>query len=177
VTSRLIEAPRGSRSGRRCQRRPAGCATLRAGWLLRGKQVTRFAASGPAIRAFNGYTRWHRVRNADGVVSPCTKGSPPMRYVLQLGILLAVLGTSAAFGADLIRLAQIVQPTPLPAPQLLPQSSTSLTCVINCDTLAMNCQNSCVVIGAVATSSPAGTAPCNLNCTTQQLVCKQNCSR
>jgi hypothetical protein len=100
-----------------------------------------------------------------------------MRYVLQLGIVLAMLGTSAAFGADRIRLAQIVQPTPLPAPQLLPQSSTSLTCVINCDTLAMNCQNSCVVIGAVATSSPAGTAPCNLNCTTQQLVCKQNCSR
>ncbi len=100
-----------------------------------------------------------------------------MRYVLQLSILLAVLGTSAAFGTDRIRLAQIVQPTPQPAPQLLPQTPTSLTCMVNCDTLAMNCQNSCVVIGAVSSPSSAGTAPCNLNCTTQQLVCKQSCSR
>jgi hypothetical protein len=41
----------------------------------------------------------------------------------------------------------------------------------------MNCQNSCVVVGPVATPNPAGSAPCNLNCTTQQLVCKQVCNR
>lgn len=100
-----------------------------------------------------------------------------MRCVLQLTILLVVLGSSAAFGAARVRLAQIVQPTPLPQPQLLPQTSTTLTCQINCDTLAMNCQNSCVVVGAVSGASAAGTAPCNLNCSTQQLVCKQSCSR
>lgn len=97
-----------------------------------------------------------------------------MRNVLPLSIVLAVVGTSAAFGTERIRLAQNVQPTPVPAPQLLPQAST---CTLSCDTQAMNCQNSCIIVGPVVTPNPAGTAPCNLNCTTQQLVCKQLCSR
>jgi hypothetical protein len=42
----------------------------------------------------------------------------------------------------------------------------------------MNCQNACVVAGpTTGTVNPAGNAPCNLNCTTQQLVCKQTCTR
>ncbi len=103
-----------------------------------------------------------------------------MRYLLC--ILLALGGGSAAWAADRIELAQTVQPTTVPPPQLLPQTSTSTACIINCDTSAMICQNACV--GPTASSgtpgslpNTAGTAPCNLNCTTQQLVCKQTCTR
>jgi hypothetical protein len=96
-----------------------------------------------------------------------------MRFALPLYVLLAAVGSSAAFGeTDRIQLAQTVQPAPLP--QLLPQSSTTNACVINCDTLAMNCANACVVVGP--TAAAANTGQCNLTCTTQQLVCKQGCS-
>ena len=96
-----------------------------------------------------------------------------MRYALPLYVLLAAVGSSAAFGqTDRIQLAQTVQPAPLP--QLLPQSSTTNACVINCDTLAMNCSNACIVIGPTAAAANPG--QCNLACTTQQLVCKQGCS-
>ena len=99
-----------------------------------------------------------------------------MRYALSLYVLLAAVGSTAAFGeTDRIQLAQTVQPAP--QPQLLPQSSTTNACVINCDTLAMNCTNACVVVGPTATATSAGnTGQCNLACTTQQLVCKQGCS-
>ena len=95
-----------------------------------------------------------------------------MRYVLPLCIML-VAGSSIAFGetTDRIRLAQVVQPAP--QPQLLPLTSTTNACVINCDTSAMICSNSCVVVGSAA-ATPANPS-CNLNCTTQQLVCKQSC--
>lgn len=93
-----------------------------------------------------------------------------MLRILQGTMLLIVLAAPV--------LAQnVVTPLPAPAPQLLPQTSTAASCLITCDTVAMNCQNSCVVVGPVATPNPAGTAPCNLNCTTQQLVCKQACNR
>ncbi len=109
-----------------------------------------------------------------------------MRYLLC--ILLAAGATSAAWAADRIELAQTgtgtVQPTVVPPPQLLPQTATSTTCIINCDTSAMICQNACVAVGSAAASSTlgglpntAGNAQCNLNCTTQQLVCKQGCTR
>jgi hypothetical protein len=66
---------------------------------------------------------------------------------------------------------------PAPQPQLLPQSSTTNACVINCDTFAMNCSNACVVIGPTTAAAAAGSSgQCNLTCTTQQLVCKQGCS-
>jgi hypothetical protein len=93
-----------------------------------------------------------------------------MRYVLLLCVLV-VAGSSVAVGeTDRIRLAQTVLPAP--QPQLLPLSSTNNTCVTNCDTAAMNCLNSCVVVGAAAA---AANPSCNLNCTTQQLVCKGGC--
>ena len=99
-----------------------------------------------------------------------------MRYALPLYVLLAAFGSSAAFGeTDRIQLAQSQTVQPAPQPQLLPQSSTTNACVINCDTLAMNCSNACVVIGPT-TASGANTGQCNLTCTTQQLVCKQGCS-
>ena len=99
-----------------------------------------------------------------------------MRYTLPLYVLLAAFGSSAAFGeTDRIQLAQTVQPAP--QPQLLPQSSTTNACVINCDTLAMNCSNACIVIGPTTAAAAAGSSgQCNLTCTTQQLVCKQGCS-
>jgi hypothetical protein len=100
-----------------------------------------------------------------------------MRYVLQLSILLAAIGSSTACGADQIRLAQQVQPTPV-VPTPLISSQTSTACLVGCDTQVMNCQNACVIVGpTTGTPNLAGTAPCTLNCTTQQLVCKQACSR
>ena len=58
-----------------------------------------------------------------------------MRYLLC--ILLALGGGSAAGAGDRIELAQTVHPTVVPPPQLLPQTATSTTCIINCDTSAM----------------------------------------
>jgi hypothetical protein len=102
-----------------------------------------------------------------------------MRYLLC--ILLALGGGSAAGAGDRIELAQTVQPTVVPPPQLLPQTATSTTCIINCDTSAMICQNTCVGPTAQSTAgglpNTAGNAQCNLNCTSQQLVCKQGCTR
>jgi hypothetical protein len=105
-----------------------------------------------------------------------------MRYVLQISILLAAFAGSTAFAADPIRLAQVitpgqVQPTPL-VPTPLISSQTSTACLVSCDTQVMNCQNACVVVGpATGTVNPAGSASCTLNCTAQQLVCKQTCNR
>jgi len=85
----------------------------------------------------------------------------------------------ASFGTELFAQAnQTVNPVPITPPTL---NTTTLTCQINCDTLAMTCQNSC--IPTAPTAAPATTAPttvpstanCNLSCTTQQLVCKQRC--
>jgi hypothetical protein len=83
----------------------------------------------------------------------------------------------AAFATEVFAQAgQTVNPVPITPPTL---NTTTLTCQINCDTQAMNCQNSCVpTTGAVAANplAPAGsTSACNLSCTTQQLVCKQRC--
>ena len=95
-----------------------------------------------------------------------------MRYFLQLSILLMVLGTSAAFGADRIRLAQSSQTAPaLPPPQLLPQATAAGTCAITCDSAAMSCLNTCVALSPTTPANPQ----CSLTCTTQQLVCKQRC--
>jgi hypothetical protein len=99
-----------------------------------------------------------------------------MRYALPLYLVLAAAGSSAAWGeSDRIQLAQSQTVAPAPQPQLLPQSSTTNACVINCDTVAMNCTNGCIVVGPT-TSAAANTGQCNLSCTTQQLVCKSGCS-
>jgi len=71
---------------------------------------------------------------------------------------------------------QVTNPVPLTAPSI---NTTTTTCQINCDTVAMTCLNSCVPATAstltVVPGSTATTGTCNLNCTTQQLVCKQRC--
>ena len=100
-----------------------------------------------------------------------------MRYVRQVCILLGLLASSGAFGAERIRLAQQGAPIPV-APTPLISSQTTTACLVSCDTQVMNCQNACVVAGpTTGVVNPAGNAPCNLNCTTQQLVCKQACTR
>lgn len=87
-----------------------------------------------------------------------------------------VLLSCASFATELFAQAtQTVTPVPIIPPSL---NTTTLTCQINCDTQAMNCQNSCVpTTAAVAnTALPAGiSGSCNLGCSTQQLVCKQRC--
>ena len=93
----------------------------------------------------------------------------------RLGLSILVLLTCAALTTELFAQAnQTSPPVPLLTPSL---NTTTLTCQINCDTQAMNCQNSCLP-SAVATpgvAAPANTGACNLSCSTQQLVCKQRC--
>ena len=72
----------------------------------------------------------------------------------------------------------IIQPIPLIPPQLPAAASGFTSCAINCDTVAMNCQNSCIPTTAVTLANPAGagsSGACNLSCTSQQLACKQRC--
>ena len=99
-------------------------------------------------------------------------------------VLLACAVSSAA--AEPVRLAQIqITPTPLtPTPLIAGPNSTA--CYNGCDMSAMSCQNSCLAIASTVTpgtstsvpsSSTTSTASCTLGCTSQQLVCKQACSR
>jgi hypothetical protein len=96
------------------------------------------------------------------------------RIVLTVLVLL----NCAAFGTEVFAQAsQTVNPVPITPPTL---NTTTTTCQINCDTLAMNCQNSCIPTTGATVASPfapagASSGACNLSCTTQQLVCKQRC--
>lgn len=88
-----------------------------------------------------------------------------------------VLLNCVAFGTELFGQAnQTVNPVPLTPPTV---NTTTTACQINCDTLAMNCQNSCLPTTAAAAANPAAptgaASACNLSCTTQQLVCKARC--
>src|SRR5262245_17312754 len=60
----------------------------------------------------------------------------------RLGLSILVLLTCAALTTELFAQAnQTSPPVPLLTPSL---NTTTLTCQINCDTQAMNCQNSCL---------------------------------
>jgi hypothetical protein len=89
-----------------------------------------------------------------------------------------VLLNCTAFATEIFAQAnQTVNPVPITAPTI---NTTTLTCQINCDTLAMTCQNSCIPTTAAAAATPATpsaatSSACALSCTTQQLVCKQRC--
>jgi hypothetical protein len=87
-----------------------------------------------------------------------------------------VVLSCAAFATEVFAQAgQTVNPVPITPPTL---NTTTLTCQINCDTIAMTCQNSCIptTAAAAATSTaPAAAGACALSCTSQQLVCKQRC--
>ena len=89
-------------------------------------------------------------------------------YVLGLVALL----TGAVLATELFAQAgQTVPAVPQRAPAI---DTTSFTCRINCDTQAMNCQNSCPN-GLLAAANPGSQANCTLSCSNQQLVCKQRC--
>src|SRR6266404_9240859 len=94
-----------------------------------------------------------------------SRGRPMKRIVL--GTL--VLATCVAFATELFAQAsQTVNPVPITPPTI---NTTTLTCQVNCDTQAMNCQNSCIPTTAAVAANPAasGSSACNLSCTTQQL--------
>jgi hypothetical protein len=109
-----------------------------------------------------------------------------MRYVLPRSMLfVAVLVAIVLADSGSMLMAQTGQTVPPPPPlQLPPVASTSTACLVNCDTAAMNCLNSCVIVGPAAGSSLSGAIPntvgsaaCNNACSTTQLVCKQGCTR
>ena len=95
----------------------------------------------------------------------------------RLGLPILALLACTSLSTELFAQAnQTSPPVPLVTPSL---NTTTLTCQINCDTQAMNCQNSClpsvVATPGAATGATANTGACNLGCSTQQLVCKQRC--
>jgi hypothetical protein len=103
-----------------------------------------------------------------------------MPRIVQVAL---VLLSCALFATEVFGQAgQVTNPVPLTAPSI---NTTTTTCQINCDTVAMTCLGACVpttastlivVPGSTAVvPSTATTSTCNLNCTTQQLVCKQRC--
>jgi hypothetical protein len=95
------------------------------------------------------------------------------RLVTRLGLATLVLLCGASVATELFAQAnQTSPPVPLVTPTL---NTTTLTCQINCDTQAMNCQNSCLPTAVATPGAPANTGACNLSCSTQQLVCKQRC--
>jgi hypothetical protein len=94
------------------------------------------------------------------------------RFVLAAFVLLSC----AAFATELSAQAgQVINPVPLTPPSV---NTATSTCQTGCDVQAMTCLNSCVPTAAAPAASPgaaASSGTCNLNCTTQQLVCKQRC--
>jgi hypothetical protein len=93
-----------------------------------------------------------------------------MKRLVGSFVVLMVLASSAAFGAERIRLAQAgqtVTPVPAPPPSL---NLATTSCQINCDSAAMFCLNSCV-----GTPTLPASPQCSLSCTSSQLVCKQRC--
>ena len=88
---------------------------------------------------------------------------------------LVVLNCTAFATEVFAQAGQTVNPVPITPPTL---NTTTLTCQINCDTLAMTCQNSCIPTTAAIAANPAtppSAGACALSCTSQQLVCKQRC--
>jgi hypothetical protein len=86
------------------------------------------------------------------------------RFVM---LCLIALMTCAQFGTKLFAQAgQTVTPSPQRAPTI---DTASFTCRINCDTQAMNCQNSCPS-GLLAAANPGSQVNCTLGCSNQQLV-------
>ena len=104
-----------------------------------------------------------------------------MRRILQVALLLIFCGSAVEPS-----LAQVqITPTPLTTTPLIAGPNTT-ACANSCDIAAMSCQSSCLVVGPTVIPNPAGGATastptinpsCTLNCSSQQLVCKQACAR
>jgi hypothetical protein len=102
----------------------------------------------------------------------------------RIALTALVLLNCAAFGTEVFAQAnQTVNPVPITPPTL---NTATTACQINCDTLAMNCQNSCIPTAGTVVVNPAlpgatlalpagANSTCTLSCTSQQLVCKQRC--
>ncbi len=98
--------------------------------------------------------------------------------LLALGLIIApVLPDAAVSAASHLRLAQ---------------SQSAAGCMINCDTQALGCRSVCIAqpIPIPSTTNTTATMPntsaspnapppaqCNLGCSSQQSVCRQNCAR
>jgi hypothetical protein len=115
-----------------------------------------------------------------------------MKSLLRVSILLFLCGSAA------VSVAQVqTTPTPLAVTPLISGLNATL-CANGCDNAAMSCQNSCLAAGPALAVPPqafgqvapiigqvapilnngiTSTASCPLNCTSQQLVCKQACAR
>lgn len=128
----------------------------------------------------------------------------PVRRWFAIGGVLAAIGAAAAQSSDegpAIRLAQSSQaPISQPIPSTSPTSPSSAqsqaftSCVMNCDTRVGLCQGTCSIsnvpsvttLGAPVSGglTPAplvrpdsgALSQCYLNCTAQQLYCKQACN-
>jgi hypothetical protein len=94
------------------------------------------------------------------------------RFVLAALVLL----NCTVFATELSAQAgQVINPVPLTPPSV---NTATSTCQTSCDMQAMTCLNGCVPTSTATAVSPgavASSGTCNLNCTTQQLVCKQRC--
>src|SRR5262245_66095831 len=95
------------------------------------------------------------------------------RFVLAALVLLSC----AVFATELsAQSGQVTNPVPLTPPSV---NTAITTCQTTCDVQAMTCLNSCVPTSTATAASPGAATStagaCNLNCTTQQLVCKQRC--
>jgi hypothetical protein len=104
-----------------------------------------------------------------------------MKSLVRLGTLL-LCGCAAS-----VSLAQVqTTPTPLAVTPLIGGLNATL-CANGCDNAAMSCQNSCLTavpvvpptpaVGSLLTPLPTINPSCPLNCTSQQIVCKQACPR
>ena len=126
-------------------------------------RLSAMAALGFALLSGNALAQQPNITVPPPPSTPVSPGVAPLRSQIQSP--LPPLGTG------------VVVPIPLPTPQLLPSGSTFTTCTSGCDTLAMNCQNSCVPATSPAANpaSVPATGSCNLSCATQQLSCKQSC--
>jgi hypothetical protein len=89
----------------------------------------------------------------------------------MLGLLIMVLTCVLPATELFAQAGQTVPAVPQRPPSI---DTTSFTCRINCDTQAMNCQNTCPS-GLLAAANPGSQANCTLGCSSQQLVCKQRC--
>jgi hypothetical protein len=108
-----------------------------------------------------------------------------MRIILAL-VLLAGACFNGAYGQAADREFRLAQTT-TPAPTITlnpPPSQTFNNCMISCGTQAGTCQNTCLAISAgvatasvTAVGSTTNPTQCNLNCTSQMLICQQNCTR
>ena len=100
-----------------------------------------------------------------------------MRHLFTLVLATAIAvtcGSETLRAGGEIRLAQATITTPVPQPT--PSLNQNFTaCSIGCNTQVGTCQGSCQAIIAGGTST--NPAQCFLNCTSQQLVCQQNCPR